>query len=317
MQKTLIVLVAAVILLALVGCSGSSEMSSAEETIGETSAGDTMRLSAGYAGALSIQGQLALGTLRLEETDQAVDEELAAELLPLWQALQSLSNSETTAEAELVAVINQIQDTMSPDQIQAIAEMQLTEDGLTQMLENGELAFGGFGGRAFAPGNGDAEGNAAGGGFRGPDFGPGGGPGAGPGGGPGGGFIGGPGLANLSEDDIATRRAEFAESGFGTIQERMLTGAVVRLLQTKTGEAPEPRGLFDTVFSIVSEETGLSVEEIRSQTSEGAALAEIIETNGGDVEAVRASLVEALSELPNAADLDVEQMANDWLGTSQ
>jgi hypothetical protein len=77
---------------------------------------DSPRLTADYADALPVQSQLAVGMLQLEETDLAVDEALAAEILPLWRALQSLSNSYTTAEAEITAVLNQIQDTMQPAQ---------------------------------------------------------------------------------------------------------------------------------------------------------------------------------------------------------
>jgi hypothetical protein len=63
----------------------------------------------------------------------------------------------------------------------------------------------------------------------------------------------------------------------------------------------------------VSKETGLSVEELLAKTAAGSALAEIVEASGGDVEAVHASLVEALNDLHNAADLDAEQLASDWL----
>ena len=35
--------------------------------------------------------------------------------------------------------------------------------------------------------------------------------------------------------------------------------------------------------------------------------------SGGDVDSVRALLVETLEELPNAADLDVELLADEWL----
>lgn len=318
-KKTMILLGAMIALLALSACggaaddpteSGPSEGASSdiqtEQTEAET---EVVRLSADYDNALSEQSQLALGTMQLEDSELAVDEVLATELLPLWQALQSLSNSETTAEVELRAVVKQIQDSMAPEQIQAIVGMQLTEDSLSEMFENGDLGFGGFGRQGGADG-------AGGGGFPGGGF-PGGGfPGGGfPGGRPGGG-AGGGGFGNFSEDDIATRQAQFAEGGFGEFQDRALTRAVVVLLQTKTGEAPEqrPGGLFNTVFTIVSEETGLSVEEIQSQTAEGITLAEIIESNGGDVEAVRVLLVEALSELPNAEDLDAEQLASEWLG---
>ena len=263
------------------------------------------RLSADFANALSPQGQLALGTLQLEESDLALDETAATELLPLWQALQSLSNSQTTAAVEIDAVVNQIQDSMTAEQIAAIAGMKLTEDILTTMFEEGEL------GRA---GRGEgSEGGISGGFGGGGDF-----PGGRPGGGQGGGAGGGPGgdLGTLSEDDIATRRAEFAEGGFGDIQDRLLLGSVVRLLQEKSGQAPERFGLFDTVYTVISEEIGLSVEEIQAQTADGATLAELVEANGSDLEAVKALLIKAFNELPNAEDLDVEQMAAEWLGLS-
>lgn len=66
----------------------------------------------------------------------------ANNLLPLWQAAQSLSSSETAAAVEIEAVANQIQNTMSPQQVQAIAEMRLTADSLTEMVESDAVTFG-------------------------------------------------------------------------------------------------------------------------------------------------------------------------------
>lgn len=289
---------------AAVGGDGQNSVPSNGET-------ETVRIQDDYSNALSVAGQLALGTIQLDETDLAVDETEAAGLLPLWQAYQSLSNSDTAAQAEIDAVLRQLQEAMTPEQVQAIAEMRLTEDSLNELVESGDLTFG-FGGRAFQEGDAAAQGVGRGAGFFGgpPDGGP---PGGGPGFGPGGGIPGG-GFGNLSEDDIATRQAQFASGDMGAFQERALTRAVVLLLQNKTGQAPAPGGPFEAVFTLVSEQTGLSPEEIRAQMADGATLAEIIKDNGGDVEAVRASLIEAFSQMPNAADLDVEQMAADWLG---
>ena len=42
----------------------------------------------------------------------------------------------------------------------------------------------------------------------------------------------------FSEDDLATREAAMADMDPAEMQARMLTGMVVRLLQTKTGEMP-------------------------------------------------------------------------------
>lgn len=79
-----------------------------------------------YADATSVRNQLALGTLKLEGTANAITAAQAKELLPLWQALVTLSSSTTTAEAELTAVQNQIAEVLQPAQLQAIGALQLT-----------------------------------------------------------------------------------------------------------------------------------------------------------------------------------------------
>jgi len=82
------------------------------------------------ATGLSLEGRLLLGTLKLEDTDLAVTSTQAAELLPLWEALLSLTNSSIAASLEVDAVINQIKSTMSPEQIASITAMNLTQDDL-------------------------------------------------------------------------------------------------------------------------------------------------------------------------------------------
>ena len=79
-----------------------------------------------YADATNIRNQLALGTLKLEGTANAITAAQAKELLPLWQALVALSGNTTTAEAELTAVQNQITEALQPAQLQAIGALQLT-----------------------------------------------------------------------------------------------------------------------------------------------------------------------------------------------
>jgi hypothetical protein len=282
-----------------------------------------------YEDALSVQGQLALGTVRLEETEWAVDEGQAAELLPLWRALQSLSGSDTTAAAELEAVVKQIQETMTPGQLEAIKAMALTTETMTEMMERGELGLPGGGPNMMVmDGEGLPEGASfsvegpAGGGFAAGapadavvvEFGPGGPP---PGGGPGPGSGAGPGMmvnGELSEEDMVTRQAAFESGDF---QERLLMGLAIRLLAEKTGEVVEMPGaaIGETVYRVVSEATGLSVAELEGQTAEGQTLAEIIEASGGDVEAVQATLATALEELADTPeDMDAAQMAAFWLG---
>lgn len=309
-RKAYLWLLGELALLLLAACSpGDADVAT------EPDATTAPRLNTDYEDALTVQGQLALGTLQLDETEMAVDETQAAELLPLWQALQSLGNSDTASSVEIDAVINQIQDTMTPDQMQAIADMALTTESFTELADSG--AFGrvaGFGG--FFGGS-DGDGNSGGGfpgGFARGEPG-GGGPGGGVfrqefGGFPGGGFAGG----NFDEDALATRQAQFADND-GNFQDRIITGFVIRLLQTKTGEASEfpvanPAGI---IMSAVSEATGLSNADIRAQMAEGSTLADVITVNGGIVSEVRDNIIEALNALPNAAELDAEQLADDWL----
>lgn len=298
-----------------VACAGETAVNDTPTTSTATTE-QAARLNDEYSDALPIMTQLAAGTLQLEETDLAVDETLAAEILPLWQAAQNLSSSETAASVEIEAVLNQIQDTMAPEQVAAIAEMALTADSLTELLESGAVAFG------RGPGQGQGDGAGGDAAFSPPAGfvpGAGGGPGGGPGGGFGGGFggdLGGPGGAEISEDDIATRQAEFASGeGFADIQDQAMVGAVIRLLQTKTGETPErPQNeVFDAVWTAVSETLGLSVEDVQAQMADGQTLLAVIEANGGEVTAVREAMIDALNALPNAADLDVEQIADGWL----
>ena len=309
-RRIWIITLALIAMIALVACGGESEPNPEADVAAEsenqftdqsdTSISEVARLSDDYADALSIYEQLALGTVQLEDTDKAVDKVQAGELLILWQAYQTLSNSDTAAPAEVEAVLNQIQDTMKADQINAIAEMRLTSETMTDLIEEGGLAIGrgGFGNRGGNNGDGGAfpggiPGQVPGGGF--------------PGGRPGGGF------GNLSEDDLATRQAQFAQGDFGAIQGRMLTGIVVRLLQDKTGETPEPEGIFATIYEIIAEETGLTVEEIQGQIADGVSLVEIIENNGADKDTVLTKLTDALSDSDQFRGQDMEEFLSGLL----
>lgn len=310
-KKVSLIIVSLLLVLVLAACGGDG---AAETAVSNTTTSDSPRLTADYKDALLVQSQLAVGTLQLEQTDLAVDETEAAALLPLWRALQSLGSSDTTAEAELTAVLNQIQNTMTPEQISAIAAMALTQESLTALIEDGTLSLG----RGAGGGNStsSASGFAPPGGL--PPGALGGGSGGGPGGGMGGGMGGGQGQADMSEDDLATRQAA-RESG--TFQNQAMTGAVVRLLENKTGEASEmPAGEdpFAALWDVLTEATGLSIEEIQTQTTAGKTLAELIETNGGDVEALKADLIEALQDSPIAQrqDMDLETYVDNMLTNS-
>jgi uncharacterized protein YceK len=83
---------------------------------------------------LTTATKLALGTLRLEGTSQAVTAEQAGELLTLWEGYQSLSDSDTSSQVELDALIKQIEAAMTTDQIKAIEAMDLTDQSVSETL---------------------------------------------------------------------------------------------------------------------------------------------------------------------------------------
>jgi len=83
-------------------------------------------LSSEYTDAANIRSQLAYGIIKLADTPNAVTPEQAKSLIPLWQAVISLSGDDTTASEELTAVQDQLTVMLNETQLQSIAEMQIT-----------------------------------------------------------------------------------------------------------------------------------------------------------------------------------------------
>ena len=302
MKKSAVVLVSLMMIFALAACGGTAEESEPVEEMG---------LNEAYSDALPISSQLALGSLQLETTELAIDEEQAANLLPLWQAFQSLSASDTAAEAELEAVLDQIEKSMSDEQIKAIAAMELTAEDISTLTEELGLRMGrgGFGGQ-------EGEEPGSGGGIFG---------GGRPGGGEG---LPGEGLAGGDADARATRLAEMGgdpEDTRARFMNQAMVGALVRSLQVKTGELDPAEGAagwnqgrqtFTWALEIVSDSSGIPVETLQAETAEGASLAEVITNQGGDLEAVEAALTEAFNAMPANANMDVEERVSDLLNQS-
>lgn len=87
-------------------------------------------LATDYDDAASLRNQLAFGILKLDGTPNAVTSEQAGKLVPLWQAIVALSGDTTTADEELTAVQDQIVEALTPEQLQSIAAMKITNAGL-------------------------------------------------------------------------------------------------------------------------------------------------------------------------------------------
>jgi len=148
MRRLYIGLVLIVVVGVLVGCGGeqAAPAPAEEEEAEETYVSEVLETS--HDDALDVSAQLAFGTMQLEETEGAVTPEQATALLPLWQALRG----GVTARSEVNAVLKQIEGTMTQEQLEAIAAMQLTQEDLQAYIQaEGPNLGGGF------PAGGDQE----------------------------------------------------------------------------------------------------------------------------------------------------------------
>jgi hypothetical protein len=128
----------------------------------------------------------------------------------------------------------------------------------------------------------------------------------------------------MGSDARATRVAGMmggdAEDMMAAFANRALTNTLIRSLQVKTGEldadALQAGWSIQILWNIVSESTGIPLETLQEEAADGATLAEVIRANDGDLEAARAALAEAFSDMPAMEGLDVEQRISDLLNSS-
>ena len=83
-----------------------------------------------YDDAANLRSQLAFGIIKLTDTTVLINQEQAQQLIPLWQGIIALSGDSTTASEELIAIQDQITQTLTIEQLNAIAEMQITNADL-------------------------------------------------------------------------------------------------------------------------------------------------------------------------------------------
>jgi hypothetical protein len=128
--------------LLLASCSGTA--APAPTTGSDTYVSQNLPID--YEGALAVRNQLALGTLELIQTDSAISAEQAQTLLPLWQALRSTQQAGGTAQAEVSALLTQIEAAMKPEQLQSIASMKLTFTNMQEWATAHGITMGSGGG---------------------------------------------------------------------------------------------------------------------------------------------------------------------------
>ena len=141
-MKKRIALLLVVLMVTSLLLSACSSKNSTASTSGTGTQGQNQASNAASNAALSPAAKLAVGTLKLEGTAQAVTAEQASTLLTLWQAYQALSNSDTTAQVELDAVVKQIQEAMTADQIKAMDAMSITRQTMNELMQSMGLGNG-------------------------------------------------------------------------------------------------------------------------------------------------------------------------------
>ncbi len=128
MKKTFIPLTLLTFVLILAACAGTTS----EESVPISASGNDD----GTSPSMPLEITLLMGTFKLDETEHPIDSVQALEMLPLWKAARSLSESETVAAAEMDAIFNQIQTTLTPEQVAAITAMQLSQNDFANLAQS-------------------------------------------------------------------------------------------------------------------------------------------------------------------------------------
>jgi hypothetical protein len=84
---------------------------------------------------LPVATELAVGTLKLAGTEQDITVDQAKDLVVYWQVYKELGQSQTAAQAEVDALIAQIEETMTRDQVQAITDMRITQQDVQTAVQ--------------------------------------------------------------------------------------------------------------------------------------------------------------------------------------
>jgi hypothetical protein len=113
------------ILLTACGSQNNTDAASTNSTVTSNQNGEFI---------LPLQTQLIIGTFALEKSDYAVTKEQAQELLPLWKVLKNLLTSDSASNIEIDALVNQIQDTMTEQQLAYISDQVTSQESYQSIL---------------------------------------------------------------------------------------------------------------------------------------------------------------------------------------
>jgi hypothetical protein len=127
--------------LVLAACGGTARTASTDQFVNASGTpGQFVQQGLDFS-KMTLPEKLAIGTLKLEGTDKAVDSEEAKTLLPLWKAVRTLSASETISSKEMDALYSQIEGAMTKEQVKAIEEMSLTREDISKLMADLGINF--------------------------------------------------------------------------------------------------------------------------------------------------------------------------------
>ena len=153
MKQIFIPTLTIILALLLASCSGTA--APASTTSSNSDAYVSPNLDVSYENALNARLQLTLGTLKLAETNTPITREQAQVMFPLWQALQNMTNSGNSAQAEVNALLGQIEAEFTSEQLTAIREMKLASDDIQTWASANGVTLGSGSGQ---PGSGQGSG---------------------------------------------------------------------------------------------------------------------------------------------------------------
>lgn len=84
---------------------------------------------------LTLSTKTGLGILQLEGQTFEIDADQAKAMLPLWQALDTLSSDSNTTPDEISSLNDQIRETLTAEQLEAIDKMSWNESSLSELVQ--------------------------------------------------------------------------------------------------------------------------------------------------------------------------------------
>lgn len=153
MKRIFIPTLIVIFTLFLASCSGTAD--SASTTSSNSDAYVSPNLDVSYENALNARLQLTLGSLKLAETNTPITAEQAKVMLPLWEGLMNMTRTGNSAQAEVNAVLGQIEAAFTPEQLTAIRDMKLTSDNIQTWATASGVTLGSGSGQ---PGSGQGSG---------------------------------------------------------------------------------------------------------------------------------------------------------------